>query len=100
MDQDALFAAIVAIAPGEGDLLYVERRGETYAMTLTPPGGDMPFPTDTPDAWIFWSAKWPDDSPDQQRAVFADLLAEMETMAGGADRCHWIAEPPGGFHSH
>jgi hypothetical protein len=41
MEREALFSEIVAARPDEGDILYVERRGDEFSWRLTPPGGEM-----------------------------------------------------------
>jgi hypothetical protein len=38
----------------------------------------------------------PADVPDRQQAVFKDLLEEMESTAGGSDRCRWPLDEPYG----
>ena len=51
------------------------------------------------DVWMSFSAAWPLDDPDRLRAFFDDVIAELESMAGGADRCRWpIDEPWPHFH--
>jgi len=97
MDRMQLLAAIVDARPGPADVIYVERRGEEYDYRVSGPeedlvlgGGGAGFP----DVWVYWSGEWPADDPDRQGAVFADLLEEMESMAGGSDRCRWPLDEP------
>ena len=103
MNRDGLFSALVDARLGEGDIVYVERRGDEYGINVTGPGQDL-APVDPgagfPDVWVYWSAKWPDDDPARQKLVFDDLLLEMESMAGGQpDRCRWDPNDPWP-HSH
>jgi hypothetical protein len=96
MDRSELLAALVDARPGPVDVVYVERRGDDYACRVTSPGEDLLLgggATEFPDAWIYWTGDWPDD-PQRQREVFDDLLAEMETMVSGGDRCRWSPDEP------
>src|SRR2546421_12757651 len=102
MDRDRLFFEIVTSHPAPGDIVYVERRGEEFDYRLTPPGGALSLGgvgDGFPDVWIYWSGEWPEDDESKQQAVFDDLLAEMESMAGGANRCRWELDNPRP-HSH
>ena len=47
-----------------------------------------------PDVWIYYSGQWPfgSDSLERCRLFFADLLDEMEAMAGDMDRCRWLGK--------
>ena len=48
-----------------------------------------------PDAWVFSAAPWPVEADvEAQRAFFDDLLAEIETMVDGPDRCRWDFDDP------
>lgn len=95
MDRDALFSEIVAARPEPGDVVYVERRGDEYSFRLTPPGADLFAGADVfPDVWVYWSGLWPLDDADRQQLVFEDLLAELESMGGGSDRCRWALDDP------
>jgi hypothetical protein len=102
MEREALFAEIVAARPGEGDIVYVERRGDDFSWRLTPPGGELAVggPGEGfPDVWIYWSGDWPLEDAARQQAVFDDLIAEMESMGGGSNRCRWDLDDPWP-HSH
>jgi hypothetical protein len=102
MDRDRLFFEIVTSHPAAGDIVYVERRDDDYDFRLTPPGGELSLGGvggTFPDVWIYWSGEWPEDDEARQQAVFDDLLAEMESMAGGANRCRWDLDHPWP-HSH
>jgi hypothetical protein len=45
-----------------------------------------------------FSVAWPVEA-DRLRPFFDDLLAELESMAAGADRCRWpVDEPWPHFH--
>jgi hypothetical protein len=100
LTQEELFAAIIAARPGVDEFVYLERRGEEYGWSCTDftpsefpvQSGDGPLP----NVWIYYSGRWPnqDESPDCWRAFFADLLAEMESMAGGDNRCRWPFDDP------
>jgi hypothetical protein len=96
MDRQRLLTAIIGSRPGPADVIYVERRGEDYDCRVTGPGEDLVLGgtgAGFPDVWIYWSGEWPDD-PARQRAVFDDLLEEMESMGGGSDRCRWPLDEP------
>ena len=96
MNREELFASIVAVRPGRDDLVYVQRRGEAYDWRILPvgPGSAEPSATSSePDVWMSFSAAWPDD-PQRLRAFFDDVLAELESMAGRADRCRWPTDDP------
>src|SRR5262249_22689217 len=97
MDREQLLAAIVDARPGPADVVYVERRGEDYACRVTGPGEDLLVGgggDGVPAVWIYWSGGGPPDDSERRRAVFADLLEEMESMAGGSDRCRWSLDDP------
>jgi hypothetical protein len=93
---------IVAARPEAGELIYIERRGEDYRWTRTNPGDtvDMPETGGFPDAWMYYSGRWPLDDPEKLPVFFEDLLAELESMTGAApDRCRWSPDDPWP-HSH
>ncbi len=97
MDRGELLAAIADARPGPADVVYVERRGEEYGCRVTGPEEDLLLgggAGEFPDVWIYWSGKWPAEDPDRQRELFDDLLAEMETMISGGDRCRWSPDEP------
>ena len=48
----------------------------------------------TPDAWLFYSGSWPAGDPERLAGHLDDLLAEMESMCGGEDRCRWPLGQP------
>jgi hypothetical protein len=105
MKRDELFASIEAwieaSRPGRDDIVYLERRRDEYDWRMV--GTDGALRPDTPgaaepDAWMSFSAAWPDD-PERLRAFFDDLLAELESMVAPADRCRWpVDEPWPHFH--
>ena len=97
MDREALLEAIIDARPGPADVVYVERRGTEYGCRVSGPGEDLLLggPGDEfPDVWVYWSGEWPAGDPDRQQLVFQDLLEEMESMAGGSDRCRWSPDDP------
>jgi len=64
---------IVAARPEAGELIYIERRGEDYRWTRTNPGDtvDMPETGGFPDAWMYYSGRWPIDEPEKLPAFTA-----------------------------
>ncbi|MQA13522.1 MAG: hypothetical protein GEV09_04930 [Pseudonocardiaceae bacterium] len=87
---------MLAERPEPGELVYVERRGDSYTWcragvgtVVTGPDAGDPLP----DAWVYYGGRWPDE-PDRMPAFFDDLLAEMEAAAGGEDRCRWSLDDP------
>jgi len=95
VNPDELFRSIVAARPGRDDILYLERRGSAYAWRMVVDGsGQEQSGTSFPDAWMYFSAKWPLDDADLLQAFFDDLLAELESMGGGVDRCRWPLDEP------
>jgi hypothetical protein len=97
VDQNGLLTAIIEARPGPADVVYVERRGEEYSCRVTGPEEDLVLgggAGEFPDVWIYWSGDWPAEDQGRQQAVFKDLLEEMESMAGGSDRCRWSLDDP------
>lgn len=93
MDRDELFSALAQARPEPEDMVYVERRGPAYAWHRVVPGVELPQSSAGADVWMYFSANWPRDDPERFAAFCADMLAEMESMAGG-DRCRWpLSEP-------
>lgn len=101
MNIEELYASIEANCPGRDDVVYLERRGDEYGWRVVPPdGAPQPVRSDhpDPDVWMSFSATWPTE-PQRLRSFFDDLLAELESMAAGADRCRWpVDEPWPHFH--
>jgi hypothetical protein len=100
MTEEEVFAAIVAARPGPEEILFVGRTGKDYSWRVIPSGEPMTPEVDGgfPDAWMFSNVAWPVDAAEEsQRAFFDDLVAEMETMADGADRCRWEFDDPYGY---
>jgi hypothetical protein len=93
MDQAELFASLAEAAPDLEDIIYVERRGTAYSWHRVAPGAE-PLASPGPDVWMYFSGAWPHDDPVRMQAFCTDLLAEMESMAGGADRCRWPLDQP------
>ena len=99
MTRDELFASIVAAGPGRGDVVYLERRGDSYNWRIAS-DAETPSGAAAPDVWMSFSAAWPLDEPARLRAFFDDLLAELESMADTADRCRWPLDDPWPDHAH
>jgi hypothetical protein len=93
---DELLTSIAAARPGRDDLVYLERRGAEYDWQLVPAGAsNASLSADaSADVWMSLSAAWPVDDPVRLRAFFDDVIAELESMAGGADRCRWPVDEP------
>ena len=99
MTRDELFASIVAAGPDRGDVVYLERRGDSYNWRMVT-DVETPSAAAAPDVWMSFSAAWPLDEPARLRAFFDDLLAELESMADNADRCRWPVDDPWPDHAH
>lgn len=92
LTRNQLFAQLRELQPEPGDVIYVARRGDDYQASA--PG--LPIGVDTggaPEAWMYYSGNWPGSS-DRFSEFFEELLAEMESMAGGSDRCRWPLDEP------
>ena len=96
MNREELLTSIAATRPGRDDTVYLERRGNEYDWQLVPAGANTGWPSAdaSPDVWMSFSAAWPVDDPDRLRMFFDDVIAELESMAGGADRCRWPIDRP------
>jgi hypothetical protein len=102
MDRAELFASLAEAAPSLDDILYVERRGTEYSWHQVThhvtrqitPGAESPPSNAGPDVWMYFSGAWPQDDPIRLQPFCEDMLAEMESMAGGDDRCRWPADQP------
>ncbi len=96
MNRDELLTSIAAIRPGRDDTVYLQRRGSEYDWQLVPAGANAGWPSSdaSPDVWMSFSAAWPLDDPELLGAFFDDVIAELESMAGGADRCRWPIDRP------
>lgn len=93
MDQDELFRSLAQAVPRPDDMVYVERRGTAYSWHPVVSGAELPQSSLGADVWMYFSGNWPQDDPSRFLAFCDDMLAEMESMAGG-DRCRWpLAEP-------
>ncbi len=87
---------ILADWPEPGELVYIERRGDSYTLSRTDFGGVVTRPqpdAPLPDAWIYY-AGWQERHKADPSAFFDDLFAEMEAAAGGHDRCRWSVDDP------
>lgn len=103
MDRSQLLTEILTHFPIPGETVYLQRRGEAYDWSYVDPGAPLPEPGGTgeaPDAWLFYSGTWPQENPDALATHLNDLLAEMETMCGGPERCRWPLDQPYPLHHH
>ena len=104
MDRTRVLAEIAAARAGPGEVLYLERLGADYRWRLVPAGAlpAVPLPAGpgqqpgepAPDAWMFYTGPWPEGPPAGLADFAEELLAEMESMCGGADRCRWPLDQP------
>jgi hypothetical protein len=98
MDRTRLMAELASAEIGAEEIVYIDRSGEDYRWRSLEPGAvSVPSarPDGTePDAWIFYSGRWPSRGPGERDAFLDDLLAEMDSMTGGADRCRWPLDQP------
>ena len=95
MDRTRLIAEITTAEIAPQEVVYVERSGEEYRWIRLDPGSPLvPGNSPGPDSWIFYSGPWPPASSAGRPAFVDDLLAEMESMTGGADRCRWPLDQP------
>jgi len=100
VDWAQLRAAIQADPPADGELVYIGRHGTEYSWSVlggevSPPGSPGSGGPD-PDAWMYYAGPWPGAglTGDREQAFYDDLLAELESMTGGADRCRWPLDEP------
>ena len=99
MDRARLLTDLAGARIAPGAVLYLERRGADYGWRRLRPG-IVPGPAPAapggslPDAWLFYSGPWPANRPADVPGFLDDLLAEMESMAGGSDRCRWPLDQP------
>ncbi len=95
--REMLLTAILDGPVVPDDVLYLERRGEEYdiaAMANDKPMSRPAAGTVEPDAWIYFAGHWPrHDRPACER-MLDNLLAELESMLGGVDRCRWPLDEP------
>ncbi len=94
MDRAELFAELAKSPPEPADIVYVERRGVSYDWQLMGTGAQAPTSATGADVWMYFSGAWPREDPEATSAFCEDMLAEMESMAGGADRCRWPLDEP------
>jgi len=94
VDREQLLSTILTADPQPGELVYVERRGDSYSWHREG-DGEQPTPPDPADAWIYYSWQRVLGKRETASAMLDDLLAEMETMTGcGGDRCRWPLDEP------
>jgi len=96
VNREELLTSIAATGPGRDDTVYLERRGAEYDWHLVPAGTDAAWAAtdESPDVWMSFSAAWPVEDPARLRIFFDDVIAELESMAGGVDRCRWPIDRP------
>jgi len=97
MDRTRLLTEILHLYPSPGETIYLERVDDDYHWHIVDPGAALPGPgsaNQAPDAWIFYSGTWPSHDTERMAAHLDDLLAEMESMSGGAERCRWPLDQP------
>jgi hypothetical protein len=97
MDRSQLLTQILNHFPIPGETMYLQRRGKEYDWSYLDPGATLPQPDGgggAPDAWLFYSGTWPDDDPERVAAHLDDLLAELDSMCGGQDRCRCPLDQP------
>lgn len=94
MRREELLDAISADPPTDGEMLYLARRGNAYTCERIAPGTGMGAGSDDPEVWIYYGGGWPTGDAERSAAVLDDLLAELESMAGGVDRCRWPLDQP------
>jgi hypothetical protein len=97
MDRSQLVTEIMTRCPLPGETVLVQRRGDHYDWSCLDAGRPVSAPGidgDEPDAWVYYSGGWPRGDPDRLARHIDDLLAEMESMNGGVDRCRWPLDQP------
>lgn len=95
MDRAELVASLAQAPPSAEDIVYVERRGDRYAWHRVGTDAQPLSPGADADVWMYFSGAWPRDDPARTEEFCEDLLAELESMAGGAaDRCRWPLDEP------
>jgi hypothetical protein len=94
MDRTWLLAEITAAQAGPEEVLYLERLGEDYRWRLVAADVMAEPGEPAPDGWTFYSGPWPVDRQAEMPAFAAELLAELDSMCGGADRCRWPLDQP------
>lgn len=95
MTREELSESLRAARPAMGDSLYIERRGDEYRWSE---GNGLESVATLPDAWISYTGRWPVDHDEEWREFFSDLIAELESMTGNADRCRWPLDDPWSHH--
>jgi hypothetical protein len=97
VNRTQLLTEILDRTPLPGETVYLERQGDEYDWHCVDGGARLPEPgagRQMPDAWLFYSGSWPTEDPELLAAHLDDMLAEMETMCGGAERCRWPLDQP------
>lgn len=95
MDRERLLAELARASHCHGDAIFIERCGDDYQWGRLPLGQVASLdPERGPNAWMVYSGPWPASGDGDMPAFLEDLLAEMESMCGGADRCRWPLDRP------
>jgi hypothetical protein len=97
MDRSQLLTEILDCPPLPGETVYLERCGDEYAWRCVDVGAPLPDVGQgdrVPEAWIFYSGAWPAEDPERLAVHLDDMLAELESMCGGAERCRWPLDQP------
>ena len=96
MHREDLLDAILDSPPSAGDLLYLGRRGEQYRYAAIRAGSLLSAARidEEPEAWIYYGGTWPVEDRARCAVILDDLLAELESMTGGIDRCRWPLDEP------
>lgn len=98
MDAQQLSSELLAAGLEDGEVVYLERRGAEYDWAR----GQVQPTADLPDGWFFYMGAWPGEAA-RWPAFFTDLLAELDTLVDGGDRCRWDPGDPwphGGLRGH
>jgi len=94
MDRAELFDSLGQALLNPEDIVYVERRGAQYSWHRVIPGAVPPTSSAGADVWMYFSGDWPKNDSERRETFCEDMLAEMESMAGGDDRCRWPLDQP------
>lgn len=95
MDRAQLLAELAGVRPGPEDMMFIGRWDDGYQWSASSELAVPALATEGgPDAWIFYTGPWPSGRPEELPRFLEELLAEMESMCGGTDRCRWPLDQP------